>query len=855
MAEIFNFYVYDDRTIRHGEIEPIMQEDHKVAVWQFRIPKTLNNIDMTGYAWWFVYVNAKGEKYSEPLTLTDSVDEPDTYSTADYTLDYGVTYNPGSFSFALEAIDADTNGDILHEWHTKTYVATVLPTLQGNQAEFAETESDIISALINAYQSTKIDFESELAVERARIDNIASLAEGSTTGDAELADIRVGADGTTYTSAGAAVRAQVSDLKSDINDISEITSDINTNLIDYDNLIIGKNWTGSTDATRAIINISAEPNTTYHYDFTDMGVFLTASAVEKGGTTKSTALENKSGTFTTQAGTNTICLQFGKGSQTITQSDFNGYMPFLGIVVVERTAKDDVARASIESISESATNLIDMDDLQIGKNWTGSDATNRAIIDIPVLPNRTYYFYIPEVDNVDKTIQAIQMTASSRANLKATDLHKGETGIIITTSSTYRMCLQFSTGGFTATSEIFADFNPFGCLGEFRHTAIDRVARINTMPWEGKEIVWLGTSIPAAGKYDVNNPNSYPIMVGEMIGATVYNEAVGSSALHCKDPALISANNPYGFMPNFEAVSRCITNSLAEMEYIIQHYNDTNIFTQNVPASLSDSDKEFIRSCSWEIKLEKYFNADDFPDAWIIDHGHNDIPSVASEATYSEKEAISGTQNNGYYSAGSFVSSTASSYIEYDVTDELYVWISGTFGAWYDVYDIYDSDGNNIGYTRNSTQTEVTELRVNVSNATTLRVSNVNTLVGTINVKKLKYPTYNSLYSFNGAFDFVVNKILSYNPKARIIMIGEYENQKYPTVSENQIIAANRWEFPLYRQWENLGWSQQPILVDGEYKSMLNIMIPDNLHPHTDTTGHALKHMAKNIALWLNGIG
>lgn len=148
MAEIFNFYVYDDRTIRHGEIEPIMQEDHKVAVWRFRIPKTLNSIDMTGYAWWFVYVNAKGEKYSEPLTLTNSVDEPDLYSVADYELDYGVTYNPGSFSFALEAIDADTSGNILHEWHTKTYTNAVTSTLQGNQAEFAETESDVISALI-----------------------------------------------------------------------------------------------------------------------------------------------------------------------------------------------------------------------------------------------------------------------------------------------------------------------------------------------------------------------------------------------------------------------------------------------------------------------------------------------------------------------------------------------------------------------------------------------------------------------------------------------------------------------------------------------------------------------------------
>lgn len=382
----------------------------------------------------------------------------------------------------------------------------------------------------------------------------------------------------------------------------------------------------------------------------------------------------------------------------------------------------------------------------------------------------------------------------------------------------------------------------------------------------GKNIVWFGTSIPAAGLYGLNNKNAYPNRVGEILSANVINEAVGSSAITCKSPDRITESNPYGFTHDFEGCSRCLTNTIEEMNWIIEHYNDTSVFDYRTVSSLSESDKDFIRSCSYENKLLPYLTTIKCPDLFVFDHGHNDSTDDKKESYYTEKVNISGTEENGWYSSGVYQESQTKESIKFDVSNYLQVLLSGRVGAWRDVYDLFDENGHNIGFEKVNAGVSVgyENKEIDVSGAKYLVVSNDNNLLNTISLKGYKYNRNHNLYCYQGAMRFLLNFIFSFNPKQRVVMIGEYENEAQPYIAKYQNKVADEWNLPIYRQWEEYGWSNNKIKTKWYWDNgvwtlgakeqtitILNCWLADTVHPHSDSSGKTLQFMADHIASWM----
>ena len=159
-------------------------------------------------------------------------------------------------------------------------------------------------------------------------------------------------------------------------------------------------------------------------------------------------------------------------------------------------------------------------------------------------------------------------------------------------------------------------------------TTLAKAKVVDAMPfskWEGKKIAWFGTSIPETNNY--NAVIGYPEYVGKLLGATVYNEAVGSSCARRGFKTAESADDPYGWTGMGVAALWNMGSTVAEKNEIITNWESKWRALTGYDYAMTTAISNKAIACSYENKLIAKYITDNPCDLYVFDHGYNDWKS------------------------------------------------------------------------------------------------------------------------------------------------------------------------------------------------------------------------------------
>lgn len=224
-----------------GKKLAIMQYDAYSEIFTFEIAKTVEGHDMSAVDVVEVHFNnidGKTQKQSKSSSeCTELAVSSKGTVSCKWTVPPEATLYAGKLSFIVAYKCFDEYGKTTYIFGSDIYTLDVKESINAGETvviEYADILKQWKEELYNAgyinastMQKNISDLNTALEVERQRINQFTALKDGSTTGDAELSDIRIGADGTVYPNAGEAVRTQA--LKAD----DAFETAVNAGLADY----------------------------------------------------------------------------------------------------------------------------------------------------------------------------------------------------------------------------------------------------------------------------------------------------------------------------------------------------------------------------------------------------------------------------------------------------------------------------------------------------------------------------------------------------------------------------------------------------------------------------------------------
>ena len=477
--------------------------------------------------------------------------------------------------------------------------------------EFNEFKDEVNDDIDDFKQDVNGNIQTQnenIAVLVARMDTFASLPDGSTAGDAELLDIRVGANGVTYPSAGDAVREQIENVGDAISVIED-----DTNRLDS---VVGDNDSTETISTLSGIIWDGTKFVSANSNY-DSIIIKMLRGQKVTFTVESGAIQNRQ-IFLERPVIGLECERYqiiGTNSYTVNNHDVEYMMITFNISSGHASPSLTVRHNETGLIKRinHCDDTLSLHETEIDhvESVVGDNENTKTISTLSgIIWDGTKF--VSANTNYDSIIikglkgQRLTFTATSgtiqniRSFVERPELDKVEASYALVTGTTYTVTnhdVEYLMATFNISSghgaPVLTVINTVsGIFAE-----IEELANQIQNPLEGAKILCFGDSITEFA--DVSTGKSYPDYLMEISGADVVNVGIGGTRLA---PRRTQTANPTNAMEAYAALDMVnLVNSWIENDWSIvdpcvtwlknnESDDNTDIINRLKANSLDDTD-------------------------------------------------------------------------------------------------------------------------------------------------------------------------------------------------------------------------------------------------------------------------